>query len=228
MPEGPSDFNGVTPSDLIFRSEKALSWLQWLRGQRGLSQRNLRSLINISQSEIHRIETNQQDVRLSSFVKLSSELGVPPGWVLDAMIESNPALFNQAILQEPAFESLMDAVEVAESSAKSALARHLASACVLAAILLRCARPGRRALIVAYPTEDLRERFTYFAAQLEAAKSPRGRAVRLQSLRANPVPRWRVLGYFRALLGRISRQLTNTGNEQAQARLCLGALGFDF
>lgn len=174
-------------SDLIFRAEQAMAWLRWLRQQRGVSQQSLADSVDISPSEVHKIETVQQECRLSSFVKICGELGVPAGWVLDLMVESNIALFAQCVRADPAFGGLMNRLKVAELPLQNDLATDLASWSVLAAILLRVSAPSRRAVVPAYTTADLKERFIRLAHRAESEWSPSWRFEALRHLRAAPV-----------------------------------------
>lgn len=175
-------------SDLIFKPDAALAWLRWLRRKQGISQQTLESLADISQSEIHRIENHQQEVRLSSFVKICSELGVPPGWMLDVMIESNVALFAQRISPDPDFANLLAALKLPVNGPECSSAQnHLASACVLAGTLLRCSAATRRVAVVGFPSDDIRHRFFRFAGELERAGSPIERLKDINDLRARPV-----------------------------------------
>jgi transcriptional regulator with XRE-family HTH domain len=177
----------LPPTDLIFKSEHVFEWLRWLRSRHGFSQRDLGATTDIAQSEIQKIEAGKQECRLSTFVKLCAELGVPGGWMLDLMMVSNVGLFYRVVKADKTFGLLMKAMEIEDSSLKDTMAMHLGQSCVLAAILLRCSAPIRRAAVVPYPTEDLQRRYLAFAKQIEEKFSPVERATTLYPLREFPM-----------------------------------------
>lgn len=65
------------------RASAALSPLVALRLERGLSQRALADLIGTSQSHIARIEAGGEDVRMTTLIKLASELRIPVGKIAE-------------------------------------------------------------------------------------------------------------------------------------------------
>ena len=196
-------------SDVIFRGQDVFAWLRWLREGQGLSQRALEDLTGVSQSEIHKIETSQQECRLSSFAVICSELGVPPGWVLDLMISSNVGLFRQRLLSEATFRVILADMAVTNEEQAKTLAIPVSCACVLASILLRTSAPIRRAAVAAYPNPDWQERFRLFAHRLQSQMTPQERLTASQELRQRPCVALHKLG----LLSRRSIELHRSALE---------------
>jgi transcriptional regulator with XRE-family HTH domain len=177
----------TSASDLRFNAELAFRCLHLLREKRGLTQRALGALGNIAHSEVQRVESGQQECRLSSFIAICGELGVPPGWVLDLMIRSNPALFFQRLEGDPGFTNLMESLGITVKREREDLALHLASACELAAVLLRLSAPRRRAQFQHYPTDEWRSCFLEFARRVESFAESFDRMATLVALRNKPV-----------------------------------------
>jgi transcriptional regulator with XRE-family HTH domain len=190
-------------SDFIFRSDEVMGWMRWLREIHNLSQRDLEAIADVSQSEIHKIETGQQECRLSSFAAICAELGVPPGWVLDLMVQSNVSLFNQSVLNDPDLESLLGQLNATAAHFRRPFGLQLATSCTMAAILIRCSIPVRRSMVPAYPTDDLRERFLRFAHRLQSQLAPAEKFKIILSLRDHPCAELDRLG----LLSHLSLQM---------------------
>lgn len=165
----------------------AFSWLGWLRRQRGFSQDALSLLSGVSQSEIQRIEKNEQECRLSSFVRICTALDVPPGWVLDLALRDEAARFHHAIKDDAGFGMLLESLQITEANTVASMISPLSAACALAAILLRVSAPYRRAAFHYYPTPDWRARFLSFARRLENPDEVFDRAAAMGSLRKKPV-----------------------------------------
>lgn len=194
MPPNDQQLHPEPFSDLIYKSEQAFALLRWLRERRGLSQRALAALTGIAHSEIQRIESNQQECRVSSLVRICSALDVPAGWVLDVMVQSNIALFHRKVLNDPGFSVLIESLQIIDKTSEKAAASLLSQACILAAILLRVSAPLRRAAFHNYPTEDWRDRFLSFAQRLESNTKAHDRARSLRLLREQPVAQLQRLG----------------------------------
>lgn len=174
-------------SDLIFSAEQLMEWVRWLRDHRGVTYRELEKATGVTDSEIHHALAARQEIRLSSFVKVCAELGVPPGWVIDVSIQSNAGLFYQRIRAETAFADLLKEANIDGPPVDESAGRFLASGAVLAAILLRVSKPVARVQVVGYPSEDIRQRFHSFAARLQDAGSSIDRHAALKALQRTPV-----------------------------------------
>lgn len=182
-----SDGDGTQNDDLIWKTEALGFWLRLLRTERGLSQRELQALSGVNDAEIHRVETGQQECRIESLLRLCGPLGVTAGWVLDHVASSDVDIFHKRILEESSFEVLADKLDVRGDASRRAISRNLASAAVLAAILVRCSRPASRLATISFPSDDLGARFVAFAEHLEGLAEGTERAVVLSGLKSSPV-----------------------------------------
>ena len=171
-----------------------MAWLQRLRQERGLSQRDLESLTGVSRSEIHKIETNQQECRLSSFVKICAELGVPPGWMIDLVNDSNQGLLNQAVLNDAGFLGLLENLQIPTNDLQRRLAEQISQTCCEAIILLRSSAPVRRLPVLSFPNQEIRTRFEAFVFSIENGMSPGQRSEHIEGLRRKPVAELQRLG----------------------------------
>src|SRR5713101_10199907 len=97
----------VENSDLLFWNGALGMYLRNARLAHGLSLRELERQTGVSDSEIHKVETGNQECRLSSFIKLCSALGVPCGLVLDQVISSSFAYFAKIVPTDPVFLALV-------------------------------------------------------------------------------------------------------------------------
>lgn len=190
-------------SDFIFRSDDVMEWLRWLRQLHNLSQRDLEAVVDISHSEIHKIEAGKQECRLSSFTAICAELGVPPGLVLDLMVSSNIGLFSRSVENDPEMDVVLGQLSATGSLFRKPLGRQLAASCTLGAILVRCSAPVRRALVAPYPTDDLRVRFLRFARRLQTELAPAEKFTIIQNLRNHPCAELHRIG----LLSDVSLQM---------------------
>jgi hypothetical protein len=172
------------------------------------------------QSEIHRVETNQQECRLSTLVMLCAELGVPAGWLLDLMIRCDTSHHGR-IQKDPGFAVLAETLGIADTEGLSRLSLTLGSACLLAAILARVSDPVRRAEFHSYPTEDWRARFLSFADDLAARPPKVDRFQLIQKLRSQPVVQLQKLG----LLSRSSLELLRDDLKSPKAKRRCGEFG---
>jgi transcriptional regulator with XRE-family HTH domain len=178
----PDSVNG----DFIWKKESFGPWLRWLRTDRGLSLRTLEMFSGVDDAEIHRIETGQQECRIETLLRLCGPLGVAPGWILDRVESSSIAAFYQCVLADTAFDDLVDRLNAKAEELRKSLAQNLASACTLAAILIRSSLPESRAKIVSFPHPDWEVAFFAFAKRLSTLEASVDRASILHSLWNSP------------------------------------------
>ena len=148
-----------------------------------MSQAQLSALTGVAPSEIHRVEVGQQECRIETFLKLCGPLGVAPGWVLDRVLQTNIGEYRQRISQDADFKQLRGRLKVGDQAAGI-----LASACTLAAILVRASLPVERTEIESFPQEEWKGVFLAFAKRLEKMGGDNmERAAILHNLLAHPV-----------------------------------------
>jgi len=182
-----SEEESLENPDLIWQTENLGALLRALRTDRGISISRLEELTGVGHSEIHRVETGQTECRIESLVRMAASLGVKPGWLLDRTLWTNVAFYHKKILAEPGFKKLLERMGATTSEAKERLAEHLASACTLAALLLRCSDPISRAQDVQYPQAEWKKRFTAYAEKLGQMEEGVDRAATLGGLLREPV-----------------------------------------
>ncbi len=182
-----SEEESLENPDLIWRTENLGALLRALRSDRGISIARLEELTGVGHSEIHRVETGQTECRIESLVRMSASLGVKPGWVLDRTVWTNVSFFHKRILAEAGYKKLLERMGTHSPEARERLAEALASACTLAALLLRCCDPVSRAGDVEYPQAEWKKRFTAYAVKLGAMEEGVDRAAILSGLLREPV-----------------------------------------
>jgi transcriptional regulator with XRE-family HTH domain len=180
--------------DLLFHSGALGDYLRDERRRHGLSLRSLEEQTGVSDSEIHHLETGNQECRLSSFIRICSALGVPPGLALDDVLISSYSFFEPKIENDRLFEELCRERWKRKPDQLNALSGQLARYCCTAAHLLRCADPVRRARSFRYPTEALHSAFTKFANFVSEMRSSLERANVLRALQQQPVAELEALG----------------------------------
>lgn len=190
--------------DLLFWNNAFGMYLRDERLAQGLSLRQLEGQTGVSDSEIHKIETGSQECRLSSFIRISAALGIPPGLVLDQVISSSFAVFAGRIEGDPQFKELCEIRWKCDPALSEALTTQLANFCSVAAHLLRCSNATRKAESFNYPSDALRKAFLSFAAFADGVGSGLERANVLRMLQRAPIGELRNrglldLGFFDAL-----------------------------
>src|SRR6201996_1508983 len=152
--------------DLIWRTENLGGLLRAMRSDRGISIARLEELTGVGHSEIHRVETGQTECRIESLVRIAGSLGVKPGWLLDRTLWTNVSFYHKRILAEAGYKKVLERMGIHTQEGRERLAEVLASACTLAALLLRCCDPVSRAVDVDYPNAEWKKRFGAFAEKL--------------------------------------------------------------
>jgi len=150
-------------SDLLFWDNALGMYLRDARIRAGLSLRELEKQSAVSDSEIHKIETGNQECRLSSFIKVCAALGLPGGLVLDQVVSSSMAYFHPIVEKDPTLESFIKGHWKVNSFGKRALTDQIACICSVAAHLLRCSDPKRKAASFQYPDPHTEKAFIAFA-----------------------------------------------------------------
>jgi transcriptional regulator with XRE-family HTH domain len=182
-----SEEESLENPDLIWRTENLGALLRALRSDRGISIARLEELTGVGHSEIHRVETGQTECRIESLVRMAASLGVKPGWILDRTVWTNVSFYHKRILAEPGYKKVVERMGIHGQDGRERLAEPLASACTLAALLLRCCDPVSRAGDVAYPHSDWKKRFTAYATKLGEMEEGVDRAAILSGLIREPV-----------------------------------------
>ncbi|MGB9475502.1 MAG: helix-turn-helix transcriptional regulator, partial [Candidatus Udaeobacter sp.] len=170
----------------IYLREKRLGY--------GLSLRELERQTGISDSEIHKLEVGNQECRLSSFIRICSGLGIPPGLALDQVILSSYSFFIPRIRSDPGFKHLCRKRWKHYPGRWKGLAVQLGMFCSTAAHLLRCADATGRAQSFLYPTNAVRKAFTQFAASVDQTNSGLERANTLNALKRQPTAELKTRG----------------------------------
>jgi transcriptional regulator with XRE-family HTH domain len=169
--------------DFIWDAGRLGGWLRFLRMDRGYSQLQLAALCDVTASEIHRIEAGQQECRLETLLKLCGPLGTTPGWILDMVIQTNPALFIGKVQADDEFKVLSATFGVGNSAAMA-----LCSAACLAAILVRASMPEKRVLVDSFADDRWKKPFFAFAVRLAVMNGDSTeRATILHNLLERPV-----------------------------------------
>jgi transcriptional regulator with XRE-family HTH domain len=175
----------VGNEDLIWNNDLLGSWLRFVRMDRGYSQAELAALCGVVQSEIHRIEVGQRECRMETLVKLCGPLGIAPGWILDRVTKCSVGFFAQTIKGLPEYKELVARLNL---KGEVDVAGALASACILAGVLLRSSLPLERLDIEQFPHEGWKEPFAVFALRLsKMGGDSTERASILHNLIANPM-----------------------------------------
>ena len=150
-------------TDLTYWAQFFGPYLRKLRTERGLSLRELERLSGVNDSDIHKIETEGQDCRLDSFIRLCAALGVPWGMILDDLITSRPSFFSKLLAVDADFLKILDEIGAPLTVEREYLKSQMASCCCVFAHLLRCSNPTRKAMLLEYPDPKLKESFLRFA-----------------------------------------------------------------
>jgi len=182
-----SELSGLDNADLIWNREILGSWLRWARLDRGFSLRKLEELSGVDDSEIHRVETGQQECRIETLVRLCGPLGIAPGWILDRVQSSNIATFFELVQDDPALGALLAEFKPIAREMARPIAQNLSCACTLAAILVRSSLPQSRLEAVSFPHPDWEAAFQGFAVKLMTLQESVDRAAILAGLLSRPV-----------------------------------------
>ncbi len=182
--------------DVIFARDTLGTILRDLRSQLGISLREMEKRSGVTDSEIHKIETAQQECRLESLVSICAALGVPPGRVLDDAFTANTGLFNQCISADAGFPRLLEEYKMTDSAERRDVPMILAQFCAVAAYLIRCAAPIRAARFLDFPSDSINAHFLRFSEHLDRMGDGLERLSILESLMTTPISTLRNLGLF--------------------------------
>ncbi|SRR6266542_1885488 len=177
--------------DLFFWNNVLGAYLRDERLAQQLSLRDLERQTGVSDSEIHKVETGDQECRLSSFVKICAALGIPPGLVLDEVVSSSFAFFEERARDDPTFKEFCAKVGAGR---EEGLAAQIGAFCSIAAQLLRSSNATRKAESLRYPTDSVRKAFYEFAAFVDGTASGLERSNISKMLRRSPVAELRKRG----------------------------------
>ncbi len=192
MPDdlGPDKYH----DDLILNRQDIGTVLRQWRTSLGLSLRELEANSGVSDSEIYKVERGEQECRLESFIKITTALGVPPGWLIDDVIRTNDGIFAEAIKGDALFASLLVEMKVTDATAKQEIAILLSKFCQVVAFLLRCSNPARAAEFIRHQTPANRAAMVSFAARLNTLEGGAERLTVLGGLMRHPLTELRRLG----------------------------------
>ncbi|MBI2928048.1 MAG: helix-turn-helix transcriptional regulator [Verrucomicrobia bacterium] len=198
----------IDPSSELILARSALGWyIRTARLEAGLSLRDVERISGVNNSEIYMIEAGRQDARLDSFNRISSALGLPPGWAIDDTLWSKASFYMSALLKDPEFLALAAEMGGAELGPTEGLAAVLGNCCALAAQLARACAPRRFAARIRYPSEKVQDAFNAFAEQMDGTQTFAARAAILAGLRHRPLAELKAHGLFlQSLLDRFHEQ----------------------
>jgi transcriptional regulator with XRE-family HTH domain len=162
-------------------------YLRQARLETGLSLRELERKTGVSDSEIYKIETGDQECRLSSFIKVCAALGVPGGLVLDQVVSSSMAYFFPLVANDPDFASFAASRWTLNNFARHAVIDQIACLCSVAAHLLRCSDATRKAQSLRYPGPDTEKAFVAFGQLVDATSEGLERLSILAALERTPI-----------------------------------------
>ena len=180
-------------ADLLWDRAWLGGLLRQIRYDRGFSIADLERASNIGHSEIHKIETGQQECRIETLVRLSGALGVSPGWVLDRALRSNVSLFYWALKNDPALKDFVAMATLAQRDFDFS-ARFLANICTFAALLTRCSDPVSRVKDTTFPHPYWEKAFSRFAQKLVSMFDGADKAAISRELLLHPIAEMRRQG----------------------------------
>jgi len=172
-------------SDIVWQPEFIGGILRLVRSDRGLSIMEMERASAVGHSEIHKVETGQQECRVETLVRLCAALGVTVGWVLDRAQRNNDGLFIRQVRADPSFEAFLKSAKLRVAPELAALS--FQGAAMLAALLLRSSDPVSRIKDVFFPHPYWKNQFEPFASKLAAMPNSVDRADILRALLLNPV-----------------------------------------
>jgi len=174
--------------------------LRALRKDRGLSLVQLETLSGVSDSEIHRVETGQQDCGIQSLVRLCAALGTTPGYILDRALGSNRAEMQRRIEADDEFVALKARLKFASPERIASLTDALIQVCQAVSILLRCSAPVAYLQNLQFPLEEWKTGFADFAARIASIEEGVDRASMMYGILAHPLQELRSQGLLPAIL----------------------------
>jgi transcriptional regulator with XRE-family HTH domain len=164
------------------------TFLRMYRLRNEVSLRGLDALSGVGYTEIHQIENGQQDIRVSSLIKLCAALGVPCGRLLDDNLGSHFQHYSATILREAEFQTLLKELGVSSGTILADdIAANLGACCGLAVTLVQCSFAQREVKLIAYPNEDLRRLFFGFAKRVDEISEPLERVGITNGFRTAPM-----------------------------------------
>lgn len=172
--------NEEQASDLIFMRNLLGFYLKRVRADAGLSLRDVENISQVSNSEISKVETDSQDCRLESFVRVCAALGVQCGVLLDQTIAINFVNYERRLVNQAGST-------LAGGDVKEITAVNLATFASFFEHLLLCSRPLDRVRGVIYPHVSLQNIFLEIGESLERIKGSQTRFELLTLLKKTPL-----------------------------------------
>lgn len=170
------------------------AFLRRLRKDRGYSLARLETLSGVSDSEIHRVETGQQDCAIQSLVRLCAALGTTPGYILDRSMKTSRTEIHKRILADSDFGAIKKGLTFATPVGLASFEDALVCACQAFSILLRCSDPVSYRRNLQFPLAEWERGFTDFAARIAAIGEGVDRASMMHGLLTNPIRELRSQG----------------------------------
>jgi len=178
---------GNVNADLNWHDTAPGGLLRVLRKDRGYSLAQLETLSGVSDSEIHRVETGQQDCGIQSLVRLCAALGTTPGFILDRALDSKRSEIQKRIERDADFLSLKSQLTLTAPEKVASFTDALIQACQAASVLLRCSDPADFVKNYNLPLPEWQKNLVEFAAKIAAIGEGVDRASILYGLLSNPV-----------------------------------------
>lgn len=194
MPQDYAARASVVGEKIFFLRQTLGTYLKNARLKMGFSLRDIEQRCGVSDSEIFKIESGNQDCRLETFVRLCAALGISWGQVLDDMVCSNFVPFADRLDQDP----LIVHFTKRYPEMREYVASNVAMICALAVHLVHCSDPVARAGAVEYPSETLKQAFSTFAQCLRKKETPAERLSVIASFESEPMQEMIRHGLFSA------------------------------
>lgn len=173
--------------DWIIHPERVGEYLGAARNALGWSLREMELRSGVIHTEIFKIEKDQQECRLNSFVRLSAALGLPWGRVFDDLALCNDGVFHQAVRADAEFKVFATALKINTDRLFDDVAMQASAIVTFAAQLVRCDSALRKARQVIYPHADVELAFFDYAKRVDATDSLPVRLAILGGFNRNPV-----------------------------------------
>jgi transcriptional regulator with XRE-family HTH domain len=186
---------GNVNTDLNWHDTVPGGLLRVLRKDRGYSLAQLEALSGVSDSEIHRVETGQQDCGIQSLVRLCAALGTTPGFLLDRALDSKRWEFEKRIERDADFLSLKSSLALTSPDKVWGFMDALIQICQAVSVLLRCSDPVAFVKNYKLPLAEWQERLAEFAAKIASIGESVDRASMLFGLLSNPIRELKSQGF---------------------------------
>jgi hypothetical protein len=141
----------------------------------------------VSDSEIHRVETGQQDCSIQSLVRLCAALGTTPGYMLDRALASKRTEIQKRIIADSDFAALRERLTFATPQQMASLTNAIIEACQAFSVLLRCSAPASFVKNFQFRPAQWQSAFVDFAARIAAIGEGVDRASMIYGLLSNPL-----------------------------------------